>query len=427
MFTAPGNFLKLILPPHIFLLQSILVFVPSFVWGFDYDYETDHMAPIILVPGVVGAQVEGKWHTHGQPWYCEEKSFGWEQLWFRIRTGPGGMPLKCWVFRYKLIYNKTTHRSHNQIGVKTRVVGKFGSLKPVEYLTNDPISQLGSHYFDDIAKSFRRSGYSDEHNLKAAAYDGRYAMPQQEDFGYFVKFTELVERTAHCSKRRVSIVTHSMGGLVAAYFLVNKTQAWKNKYIHNFIAISTPWLGSPKAIEGFVTGTNFDVKTFKLSIMRELVRTFQSVALLLPAEDAYKETVLVDWPEQNKTYTGKDYKQLFTDMKYKDGYLMREDVRSLMPVHGKKLGVKLVCVWSHFVKTPFTMHVEGDMANPKHVWRTDVDGDGTVTLESLEYCKKFPNVTTRVFPGKDHLKIVFSDGVIDYIKSNLVHAKPVLY
>lgn len=40
-------------------------------------------------------------------------------------------------------------------------------------------------------------------------------------------------------------------------------------------------------------------------------------------------------------------------MKYKDGYLMREDVRSLMPVHGKKLGVKLVCVWSHFVKTPF--------------------------------------------------------------------------
>lgn len=62
----------------------------------------------------------------------------------------------------------------------------------------------------------------------------------------------------------------------------------------------------------FHTGTNFDVKTFKLSIMRELVRTFQSVALLLPAEDAYKETVLVDWPEQNKTYTGKDYEQLFT-------------------------------------------------------------------------------------------------------------------
>lgn len=77
---------------------------------------------------------------------------------------------------------------------------------------------------------------------------------QQKEFGYFDRFTELVEKVATDSKRKVSIVSHSMGGLVAAYFLGLKSQEWKDKYIHNFVAVSTPWLGSVFALESYILG-----------------------------------------------------------------------------------------------------------------------------------------------------------------------------
>nr|XP_018909704.1 PREDICTED: group XV phospholipase A2-like [Bemisia tabaci] len=390
-----------------------------------YDFRTMNMSPVILIPGVVGSIIEGTWRTHGQPRLCTAKEKDWEVLWLSLKTAFGGKPLKCWVFRYKLIYNRTAHKSSNQDGVKTRVMGDFGSLKAVEHLTKDLITRIGTGYFDDIGKALRKSGYSTKRNLKGAAYDGRYAPPQlEEKYGYFTSLAKLVEQLANDSGRKVTLVSHSMGGLIGSHFLTKQPPEWKDKYINLFVPISTPWLGSPLAVSGFIEGTNFDVPTFKKSVMRDLVRTFQSVALLLLSEEAYNRTVIVEWPEQNKTYTAADYKQLFTDIKYQDGFLMREDVRSLMPVAGDKLGVDIVCIWSKSVKTKFKMVVKGDIANPTSVSYETVDGDGTVTLDSLRYCETFPNVTTQEYTGLDHLKIVYSKDFINYLQSVLVNAKP---
>ena len=52
---------------------------------------------LIVVPGVVGSQVEGKWNTTRHPEGCEESSLYWKQLWFRLDILAGGDSLKCWV------------------------------------------------------------------------------------------------------------------------------------------------------------------------------------------------------------------------------------------------------------------------------------------------------------------------------------------
>lgn len=70
------------------------------------------------------------------------------------------------------------------------------------------------------------------------------------------------------------------------------------------------------------------------------------------------------------------------------------------------------------------MVVKGDIANPTSVSYETVDGDGTVTLDSLRYCETFPNVTTQEYTGLDHLKIVYSKDFINYLQSVLVNAKP---
>ncbi|CAH0381590.1 unnamed protein product [Bemisia tabaci] len=408
-----------------YYVQLLIFFLAlSFEFAESFDYKNNQMAPIILVPGVAGTKIEAKYHTTGHPRGCDEDS-DWELIWINLKAAAGGLPLRCWVYRYRLFYDRAAHRCRNQAGVETRVVGRFGSLKPVDYLSKDPFSRIGTNYFNDMSDALKDSGYSTDINLKAAGYDGRYAPIQQKEFGYFDRFTELVEKVATDSKRKVSIVSHSMGGLVAAYFLGLKSQEWKDKYIHNFVAVSTPWLGSVFALESYILGTNYGVPTFKKSLMKELVRTFQSVAFLLPAEEAFGETVLVDWTLKNKKYTAKDYKQLFTDLQYEDGYLIREDVRSFFPVDIDKLGVKVVCIYSNLnkIETLQRYEIADDILNPKSVKSHFVEGDGTVTLNSLQHCDKFKNVTVKVFQGYDHLKIIFKDDVIDFIQSVTVNAQ----
>lgn len=59
---------------------------------------------------------------------------------------------------------------------------------------------------------------------------------------------------AHDTGRKVAIVGHSMGGLVSAYFLMNKTQDWKDRHIHALITAGTPWLGSVESLGQYIVG-----------------------------------------------------------------------------------------------------------------------------------------------------------------------------
>ena len=45
-------------------------------------------------------------------------------------------------------------------------------------------------------------------------------------------------------KRRVTLISHSMGGLFGLYFLQQQTQDWKDRHINKFIPLNTPWRGA---------------------------------------------------------------------------------------------------------------------------------------------------------------------------------------
>lgn len=76
----------------------------------------------------------------------------------------------------------------------------------------------------------------------------------EEKYGYFTSLAKLVEQLANDSGRKVTLVSHSMGGLIGSHFLTKQPPEWKDKYINLFVPISTPWLGSPMAVSGFIEG-----------------------------------------------------------------------------------------------------------------------------------------------------------------------------
>lgn len=70
-----------------------------------------------------------------------------------------------------------------------------------------------------------------------------------------MRLRELVEATHRANNAaRVSLVAHSMGGVMALRFLRLQSAAWKATYIRRLVSLSAPWGGSVKALKVFAIG-----------------------------------------------------------------------------------------------------------------------------------------------------------------------------
>jgi len=189
-------------------------------------------SPIILIPGDGGNQLEARQNPSAGECIGDEgcrlsescrttsgDSIGdWFRLWldvWQLRSSQLG----CWADTIRLVYDRDTRQSHNVAGVETRVQG-WGNTDSVEYL--DPswsawvIGDVGN-YMSDLVKYFVKLGYVRGETIRAAPYDFRFGPQSQQQ--YFNQLRELIEDTYQRSgSLRVSLVTHSMGGLFGLYF-----------------------------------------------------------------------------------------------------------------------------------------------------------------------------------------------------------------
>lgn len=314
----------------------------------------------------------------------------------------------------KLVYNSTSRTTSNQPGVEIRVQG-FGSTESVEYV--DPARLRGTSYFDTLVKELVSLGYERNKNIFGAPYDFRKAPNELQD--YFVNLKRLIESAYERNGgERVVLVCHSMGCLHSLYFFNLNGQDWKDTYIRSLISLSGVWGGSVKAMKAFATGDNFGVIVIPSLSLRRDVRTFPSLAYLMPSVDSFPDNqVLVK--NRNKRYTVNDFKQFFTDINYPIGYDMWLDVRNLTsPIRAP--GVEVHCLHGNKVTTMELLDYEvGDFpdAKPRITYG---DGDGTVNLVSLQACvgwsllQRQP-VHYQNFSSIDHMTILTDTKVMNYI------------
>ena len=205
---------------------------------------------------------------------------------------------------------------------------------------------------------------------------------------------------------KVTIVVHSMGGIVSLYFLNEVvTQEWKDQYINAWVTLSGAWSGGVGGL-GTVISDPF----------QEAYRTFEGLSWLLPKPYVWNNTVLVTSTSRN--YTANDYEDLFRDIGYPQGYQMYLGIVSLnenypaprVPIH---------CLYGVNVPTPesFT-YGNGFDANPTNI--NYGDGDGTVNLQGSEVCLKWQNeqtepFSTLTFPGVHHRQMVTNTDVLETV------------
>uniref|UniRef100_A0A7S0JJX1 Uncharacterized protein n=1 Tax=Calcidiscus leptoporus TaxID=127549 RepID=A0A7S0JJX1_9EUKA len=187
---------------------------------------------------------------------------------------------------------------------------------------------------------------------------------------------------------RVTLVSHSMGGLQALYFLRQQSAAWKAQHIAQWVCISAPLAGAAKEVRLFATGDNQGLPVAPATI-RDEQRSYETNHWLYPSTGAaspWAGFVLARTPAKN--YTTDDAAAFFADVGYPAGSVVHTRVQELTPHPQQGPGVPVLCMYSTGVDTPLSFdYGDADWAHAPKV--TMGDGDGTVNTRSLRLCEEW--------------------------------------
>jgi len=320
----------------------------------------------------------------------------------------------------QLVYNSTDGRSHNLEGVVTWVPG-WGSLDSINYFDSSWSAYFmgdAAAYMIPLTKALSAVGYTAGKDIRGAPYDFRY-LPQSQN--YFPRLRKLIEDTYKANNRRkVALVSHSLGCRYTLLFLHQQSQKWKDTYIHSFFTLGAPWAGSYVAALAFISGYDFHVSSILPKHVIDEQRSSESNLFLFPTSEAVgKDDVLAT--KGNKSYKVDNLEDLFEDMGYAIGTERWKRMRELMN-NVSHPGVKVHCLYSDGVDTERRMIYKYDddsFTDPEIEWG---DGDGVIHIESLRVCERWdPRLTSvKRFHNLQHTAGLMGDsGVHDYILKHI--------
>ena len=239
---------------------------------------------------------------------------------------------------------------------------------------------------------------------------------------YFSNLKLLIENISNGCP--VTLIGHSMGGLVSHHFLVNKVdQKWKDKYIKHYVTLASVWGGATSVLRAIMSGTQDQIFRFAKPVMlRQDQRSFPSFYWLLPKMNDKiwsKTQVIVTTPTKN--YTIFDIHELVKDLNYEDGI---EKYSGVMKVSSQDLAppnVPTHCMYGSDVDTELSFNYgNGDFPDNQPAISKS-KGDGTVNIQSLEACRVWAEQQSNevhLYPlnQTDHMEIVRKSFVMDIIK-----------
>ncbi len=224
-----------------------------------------------------------------------------------------------------------------------------------------------------------------------------------EKRGYFHRLKSMIEDMYNTNgNTKVTLVAHSMGGLVSLHFLTGFSeinQAWKDKYIHAYVTLSAAWSGGAASVQSVVSGYHGipDLLLFAYYLISDFIvpigRTFESIPWLFPKPSVFGNDVLISTP--SKQYTANDYEQLFRDINAPTVYRAFEGVQGILPNYPAP-NVSTYCFYGVGTPTPENFTYSKDLTPGNVIGLrpvvTNGDGDGSVNTISSRVCHRWSSM-----------------------------------
>ena len=210
-------------------------------------------------------------------------------------------------------------------------------------------------------------------------------------------------------KAMVTLVAHSMGGLVSRYYL-EVLGGWSD--VRSLITFGTPYGGSPKALNFIVNGYRRGLKPFTLDLS-PLLRSFDSVYQLLPTYECVDVgngvRMIGDVPGMPHI----DYERVAAALAFHDEIAAGVRARAsapkphIAPVVGIEQPTLQAAVWR-----------EGQLEAVEHRQGKDESGDGTVPrISAVPF--ELGDAKTEVYVVETHASLQNHDPVLDHLRGVL--------
>lgn len=304
-------------------------------------------------------------------------------------------------------------------GKLTDMLGRFSRL---DELMSDDIKADGiiENYgivpqYSDLIVFLENSGFERDKNLFIFAYDWR-----KENELAAQGLSKLIEEIVGKTKSvKITIIAHSMGGLIARYYLesgkFSKKAGFEN--VDNLITLGTPHRGAPLALTGIL---GQDRKAFlapdqvkKLAADERFTAVYQ---LLPPADEKFVWNDMPNLPAYD----------IFEEKNAKSLNLSPAGVRSNIEFYKSLKGASTNSArYFLFVgsrqKTAASLKFDNDIQQGIRKHEVEYSGDGTVPIQSGA---GIPGAQTRAVSG-EHSVIYKSNDlkrVLDILLGNQPHA-----
>ncbi|KAL6253020.1 phospholipid:diacylglycerol acyltransferase [Rhinocladiella similis] len=266
--------------------------------------------PVIMVPGVISTGLES--------WSTGEKS----RQYFRKRLWGS------WSMMRALVLDQAEWKKHIMLDKETGLDPPGIKLRAAQGFDATDFFITGYWIWNKILENLATIGY-DPTNAFTAAYDWRlsYANLETRD-QYFTRLKSYIEVAHSTTRKKVVLVSHSMGSQVVLYFMKwvehrdhgKGGSDWVNTYIDSWINISGCMLGTAKDIPAVLSGEMKDTaqlnafavygleKFLSKGDRAEIFRAMPGLSSMLPkgGEAVWgNETWAPDdlpYPEQNSTH-----------------------------------------------------------------------------------------------------------------------------
>ena len=396
--------------------------------------------PMVLVPGL-GASVldvlyEDSYealHKICEPGERNQWSSGIDRIWPSMADSfpdqvPGLREVKeCRIRDLALSYDPETGLFSNAPGVQIKPRG-WGCVNGISNLFRVKLGgrvlvhpTMSSVYERLIEYMTENLDYVVGQNLFGVPYDFRLVADQSYLDSYFADLKALIEqayeKTASCESgpKRVFVASHSLGGPVLLYFLnTHVDAAWKQKYVRAFLAISSPWTGSPKAYRTLLSGDAEGMPGDNLQFLAA-EGLMGGLLWMAPFREFHADKKFVAVAGQEYGLTEEDFKAVFADIAKRpdQAHLLNQ----VIAPRGKTVGdpgVLVACMYGTGLPTEAHFTYAGGSFDGDPVIDRHETGDGTVTLDVLEHCKEWEQVVSQEYEGGEHLNILHRDDFLEY-------------